>query len=523
MAPRIVALTAAGQGVALIVAPRVVALIAALAVAGLTLGPVGAVLLRAGGWGALGPGDGQALRFTLVQALLSAGVSVALAMPVARGLARRRFPGRGALVALMGAPFILPVIVAVLGLIAVFGQNGLVNGALRALGLPEMTIYGIHGVVLAHVFFNLPLAVRLLLQGWLAIPAERFRLAASLGLTRGALFRVLELPMLLRIAPGAFAVIFVICLSSFAVALTLGGGPKATTVELAIYQAVRFDFDLGRAALLSVIQLALALSAGLVALKLGAGSGFGAGLDRGVTRWDGQGVWARSADALWIVLAALFLLAPLLMVGLRGLTGLVLLGPGTWIAAGHSVSVALVSTALCILWALPLATRRGELLGLAGIALSPLVLGTGLFLIVRPFANPFALALPVTALVNALVSLPFALRILRPEAEAVRADYRRLAQALGLTPLAWLRLVLLPRLRRPLGFAAGLTAALSMGDLGVIALFADPDRATLPLQVYRLMGSYQMAAAAGAALLLLILSFGAFWMFDRGGRVNADT
>ena len=143
-------------------------------------------------------------------------------------------------------------------------------------------------------------------------------------------------------------------------------------------------------------------------------------------------------------------------------------------------------------------------------------------LIVRPFVNPLSLALPVTTLVNALVALPFALRILRPEAEAVRADYARLAQALGLTPLAWIRLVLLPRLRRPLGFAAGLTAALSIGDLGVIALFADPERATLPLQVYRLMGSYQMEAAAGAALLLLIFSFGAFWLCDRGGRANAD-
>ncbi|MGR3375290.1 thiamine/thiamine pyrophosphate ABC transporter permease ThiP [Salipiger abyssi] len=513
MAPGAVALSVA----------RLSALLAALAVAGLTLGPVAAVLVRAGGWGALGPGEVQALRFTLVQALLSAGLSVALAVPVARALARRRFPGRGVLVALMGAPFILPVIVAVLGLIAVFGQNGLVNTALRVLGLPGMTIYGIHGVVLAHVFFNLPLAVRLLLQGWLAIPAERFRLAASLGLRPWALFRVLEAPMLLRIAPGAFAVIFVICLSSFAVALTLGGGPRATTVELAIYQAVRFEFDLGRAALLSVIQLGLALTAGLVALWLGAGAGFGAGLDRALPRWDGQGLAARITDMLWIGLAALFLLAPLMMVVLRGLGGLALLGPGTWEAAGHSVSVALASTALCLLWALPLSTRGGELVGLAGIALSPLVLGTGLFLILRPYVNPFVLALPVTTLINALVSLPFALRILRPEAEAVRADYTRLAQALGLTPLAWLRLVLLPRLRRPLGFAAGLTAALSIGDLGVIALFADPDRATLPLQVYRLMGSYQMEAAAGAALLLLCLSFGAFWLFDRGGRIHAET
>ncbi|WP_242531814.1 thiamine/thiamine pyrophosphate ABC transporter permease ThiP [Salipiger thiooxidans] len=498
------------------------AALAATAVALLTLAPVAAVLLRAGGWGQLGAGDWQALRFTLLQAVLSGALSVALAVPVARALARRRFPGRGVLVALMGAPFILPVIVAVLGLIAVFGQNGLVNAVLRGLGLPGMTVYGVHGVVMAHVFFNLPLAVRLLLQGWLSIPAERFRLAASLGLSPWATFRVLEAPMLLRIAPGAFAVIFVICLSSFAVALTLGGGPRATTVELAIYQAVRFDFDLGRAALLSVIQLGLALAAGLVALRLGAGTGFGAGLDRVQQRWDGQGATARICDGLWVALAAAFLLTPLLLVVLRGLPGLLLLGPSTWQAAGHSVSVALVSTALCIAWALPLSTRGGELVGLAGIALSPLVLGTGLFLIVRPYANPLTLALPVTALVNALVSLPFALRILRPEAESIRADYARLSQALGLTPLAWLRLVLLPRLRRPLGFAAGLAAALSMGDLGVVALFADPDRATLPLQVYGLMGSYRMEAAAGAALLLLVLSFGAFWLFDRGGRVNAD-
>jgi thiamine transport system permease protein len=58
--------------------------------------------------------------------------------------------------------------------------------------------------------------------------------------------------------------------------------------------------------------------------------------------------------------------------------------------------------------------------------------------------------------------------------------------------------------------------------LGVITLFANPDTATLPLQMYRLMGAYRMEQAAGAALLLLILSFGLFWIFDRGGRANAD-
>ncbi len=504
-------------------AARALAIIAALMVAGLVFGPVTAVIWRAGDLPALRAADWQALRFSVWQATLSAFFSVFFAIPVARALARRSFPGRGLLVALLGAPFILPVIVAILGLLAVFGQSGLLNSALGALGLPELTIYGLHGVVIAHVFFNLPLATRLILQGWLAIPSERFRLAAALGLTPAGIFRTLEAPMLIRIAPGAFAVIFVICLSSFAVALTLGGGPRATTVELAIYQAVRFDFDLGRAALLAVLQLALALTAGLIALRLSTGSGFGAGLDRTVHRMDAASPWHRVIDTACLIAVALFLLLPLSMVALRGLPGMMSLGPEVWRAASHSVFVALGSTALCLIWALPLTTRWGEWLGLAGIALSPLVLGTGLFLIVRPFANPFDLALYVTTTVNALASLPFALRILRPQADEIRATQSRLAATLGLTGWAWLRWVFLPRLRRPLGFAAGLTAALSMGDLGVIALFADPDRTTLPMQIYYLMRSYQMEAAAGAALLLLILSLGAFWIFDKGGRVHAAT
>ena len=60
--------------------------------------------------------------------------------------------------------------------------------------------------------------------------------------------------MLREVLPGALATVFALCLTSFAVALILGGGPWATTLELAIYQAVRFDFDLGHAAGLALVQ-----------------------------------------------------------------------------------------------------------------------------------------------------------------------------------------------------------------------------------------------------------------------------
>ncbi len=482
------------------------------------LGSLLAVGLRADNF-ALGPADWAAVRFTVTQALASALVSVGLAIPVARALARRRFIGRGLLVTLLGAPFILPVIVAILGLLAVFGRGGLVNVGLDALGIETVSIYGFSGVVLAHVFFNLPLATRFLLQGWLAIPAERFRLAASLNAPVG---RLLEWPMLRVTLPGAFVVIFLICLTSFAVALTLGGGPRATTVELAIYQAMRFDFDLGRAALLAVVQFSICALAAVLAWSVTVPDGFGAGLDRTVTRWDGGHWWL---DGAAIALASVFLLLPLATIVWRGLPGLLVLPDMVWAAAWRSLVVAVTSAALAVGMALALALRGGRLVAVVGVlplAASSLVVGTGLFLILYRWISPATLALPVTALLNAIMALPFALRVLGPAVTQVQTAFGPLADTLGLQGWARLRWLLLPRLRRPLGFSAGVAAALSMGDLGVIALFADADRATLPLVMYRLMGAYRMEAAAGAGLLLLILSLGLFWLFDRGGRVDAD-
>lgn len=503
-------------------------IVAAVAIPALILVTAGALFMRAEPGQGLTPADWAAVRFTLWQAFISSLISCASAIPVARALARRRFIGRGLLITLLGAPFLLPVIVAIFGLLAIFGRDGLANAVVGGLGFKPLSIYGLHGVVLAHVFFNLPLATRLILQGWQDIPGERFRLAATLGMDAGAVRRHLERPMLMRVLPGAALVIFVICTTSFAVALTLGGGPRATTVELAIYQALRFEFDLSRAAFLSLIQLGITVVAAGVLLRIGLNVGFGAGMDLPSRRWDANGVGSRSVDAVAILTAALFLLLPMGAVVLRGIPAVAGLPDAVWISAMRSLGVALASTALVVvislLMAIAAARPRGhwvESAGLLAIAASPLVVGTGLFILIFPFARPETLALPVTALVNAIVTIPFALRAMIPAMRAIETDYGRLADSLGMTDWARMRLLILPRIRRPLGFAAGLSAALSMGDLGVIALFADPEGATLPLQMHRLMGAYRMEDAGGAAVVLLVLSFALFWGFDRGiGRAD---
>ena len=496
-----------------------------------TLGTVAAVAVRSDAAPGIGPSDWAAVRFTLLQAVLSTVLSVCLAVPVARALARRRFPGRGLLITLLGAPFILPVIVAVLGLLAVFGRNGIVSDMLGWVGLGPINIYGLHGVVLAHVFLNMPLAVRLILQGWMTIPAERFRLAASLGFAPRDVARTLEWPMLRAVLPGAALVIFLICTTSFAVALALGGGPRGTTVELAIYQAFRFEFDLGKAALLSLIQFAICAGAAVLVYRVALPSGLGGGMDRTVQVWGVRSVGLRAVDLVAVVGAALFLLTPLAVLVADGAPALLSLPEPVLWASLRSLAVALAAAALTVFLALSMAllaqhSRRSvsglvEGIGALSIAVSPLVVGTGLFIVLFPLTDPVALALPVTVLVNAVMSLPFAMRAIAPALAETEVVYGRLADSLGMTGGARLRLLILPRLARPIGFSAGLAAALSMGDLGVIALFADPDQATLPMQLYRLMAAYRLEDAAGAALLLLGLSLGLFWLFDRGGRMRA--
>jgi len=205
--------------------------------------------------------------------------------------------------------------------------------------------------------------------------------------------------------------------------------------------------------------------------------------------------------------------------------GLADLPPSVLPAALRSVLVALTSAVLTSAAALALAlaaARRPSALveGAATLPLatSGLVLGTGLFLIVQPFTPPMTVALPVTILVNTALALPFLYRILLPQTRALLSDYGRLADSLGLQGWPRLRWLVLPRLARPLGFGAGIAAALSMGDLGAIALFAGERQATLPLVVQQLTGAYRLEAAAAASLILVTLSFALFWACDAGGR-----
>ena len=120
----------------------------------------------------------------------------------------------------------------------------------------------------------------------------------------------------------------------------------------------------------------------------------------------------------------------------------------------------------------------------------------------RTVSDVFAIAPIMVVTVNAVMAMPFAIRAMRPAYDAASERHERLCAQLGISGWSRLRLIDWPSLRRPLATGFAFAMALSLGDLGVIALFGSDSVQTLPYLLLARMGSYRTADAAGLALLL---------------------
>jgi len=515
-------MTTASKGAMLAAGPPLAAILLAVVVG---LAPVAAIGIGEG----LITGhivDTYVLRilwFTLLQASLSTLISLTLAIPVALAFARVDFPGRSLLLRLFALPLALPAIVVILGIVTVYGRTGWLS---TLIGSP-LNVYGLTGILLAHVFFNLPLATRLLLQQLDGIQPESWRLAAQLDFTQMARFRLIEWPQMRVSLPGVASLIFLLCAASFAVVLTLGGGPSATTLEVGIYQALRFDYDPARATVLALLQLVLCGLFVLLAGQYAHAVQNWPSLKRAQQRYETRSAGASLALALIIILAGAFVGIPILAIVLSGV-----LAQFNWPALSSatltSFLIALPASALSLALAWPLAQASARapsrhwrsllnLSALLTLIVPPAVLATGWFIAASRAGLAFSAAPFLVIAMNALMALPFALGTLAPSVQQAMAQHDRLCASLGISGLQRLILIDLPVLRRPLGLSAAMAFVLSLGDLTAITLFGSQNLVTLPALIYAQMGSYRIDAAAGSALILALFSMAIITLLDKWG------
>ncbi|PKH07344.1 thiamine/thiamine pyrophosphate ABC transporter permease [Moritella sp. Urea-trap-13] len=479
------------------------------------------------------------ITFSFYQAALSTGLSIGLAIPLARAFSRREFVGKQLIIKLFNLSLVLPIIIAIFGIVAVHGKNGWVNQILALFHIETgHYIYGLTGILLAHLFFNVPLATRILLQTLDSIPSESWRLASQLNMQSRHIFITLEWPKIKQQLPSLISLIFMLCFTSFAIVMSLGGGPDYATLEVAIYQALKFEFDIEQAVALAIIQVAITVALMLFSAIFLKSQPMSAPSGNYFRRPDCHSLSSKLSDGLSFIVASCLLAPPMLAIlssGINSNTLSVLSQPMLWQATGISLQIALSSGLLSLLLACAIlfSTRilkvRFKLMTLAyGIenigaiilVVPALVLGTGLFLLLRPYVDVFSIAAWLVILVNALMALPYLLRVLNQPIQDSFASYDKLAISLGLSRLQRLRIIEWPLLRKPIAMGLGLACVLSLGDLSVIALFGSQDMQTLPLVLYRQLGSYQLDAAAVTAIFLLTLCGVIFYLFERiiGGK-----
>ncbi|QFG76917.1 thiamine/thiamine pyrophosphate ABC transporter, permease protein [Raoultella planticola] len=257
---------------------------------------------------------------------------------------------------------ILPVLVAVFGILSVYGRQGWLATLFNVVGWQwDFSPYGLQGILLAHVFSICRWQPGCCCRRWRISPEQR-QIAAQLGM-RGYHFSVWwSGPATAANSPVA-ALIFMLCFASFATVLSLGGGPRATTIELAIYRALNFDYDPARAAMLALIQMVCCLGLVLLAQRLSKAVAIGTTQVHGWRDPDDR-LHSRLSDTALIVLTLLLLLPLPLAVVVDGLNNnllSVLAQPALWQAFCTSLRIAVSAGLLSVMLTMMLLWSSREL------------------------------------------------------------------------------------------------------------------------------------------------------------------
>ncbi len=485
------------------------------------------------------------LWFTTWQAGLSTLLTLLVALPGAWVFANFTFKGKALIQSLSTVPFVLPTVVTAAAFKALLGPGGVANRlfmALFNLDAPPIRIdHTVWFFLLAHVFFNYTVVLRVVGGFWSRLPGEMSDAARMLGASRFKVFIRVTLPMLMPAVLAAAMLVFVFCFTSFGVILILGG-PRLATIEVEIYRQAVNLFNLPMAATLSLVQLVFTFTLMGIYTRFERRSAIGfmpksiAGLHRPGTR--GQ----RLAMVATLVFMLILLGAPLLALLLDSViteTGFGLLyyrslftnptGSIMFVSPAasmvNSLAYALAATLIALIIggfsAAVLAGSGSEKASLLDplfmlpLSTSAVTLGFGFIIALDRPPLDLRTSIVLPAIAHALVGFPFVIRSLLPAWRSIPQSLREAAAMLGASPRKVWSQVDWPLLRRAMLVGAIFAFAISMGEFGATVFVARPQTPTLPLAIYRYLGQ-PGALNAGRAMAmscLLMLTTSAGFLF----------
>lgn len=466
------------------------------------------------------------LLWSLTQAALSTLGCLLLGVPLAWVFARLEFPGRAFVLRALMLPFVVPTLVAAMGVLALLGPRGLLG--VDASGTPWLLIAG-------NVFFNLCILVRAGVDALEHVSASRVAAARTLGATPWRAFWRVEWPAMRPWLASAACLVFLYCLSGFGLALVLGG-QRWATAEVEIYTLVAHELALGQAGLLAVWMLLLN---GAVALA------YATIEQRLAVPARGDAVACRRVRSLRdrvSVLSALGVLgllagAPLLAIAARawpaladGTAWAVLREPGTVHAVFNTLRFSAMALLLALLMGVLHAVSAHALRGWGVVwraaaflpfVVSPVTVAFGLLLLYPRWTA----SLPLLVAAYALVAYPFIAKALAAALDALPPHLTQAAATLGASPARVFARVTLPLVWPALRRGCAFAAATMLGEFAVSLFLSRPEWVTLTTLIHQRLGrpgEANLQAALVLAALLMALALCAFLLIDGLCRRSPD-
>lgn len=505
----------------------------------------------------------RTLAFTFYQATLSTIFTLAIGLPAAYIFAKFRFIGKRVLRVLFTIPFILPTVVVAASFNALLGPRGWLNLGLMQLfnldSAPIVIMNSLTVIVIAHVFYNVSIIIRLVGGAWSQLDDRKNQAARVLGANAWQSFREVTFPLLKSTILSAALLVFLFDFSSFGVVLLLGG-PRNATLEVEIYTQAMFLFNLPMAGILSLIQLAVTLILTIWIAKLSRNT---IKSDTRIEIHDGRYPETRLQKVFILVTIAILiilLIFPLASLGARSITkieadrgerGTVLTGLTTEYyqrlfvnerssifyvppaaAIKNSVFFGLVTMAISLLmggvaaWVFHQKNWGGRLLEpvlMLPMGTSAVTLGLGFILVFTrpPFdAQSFPLLVPIA---HSLIAIPLVVRSLVPALANVPQRLREAASTLGASPLKVIKEVDIPILYKAILVSAIYSFTISLGEFGATSFLSRPETPTIPIAIYRYLSqpgasNYGQAMAMSTILMVVcvIAVFIMEWLDSRG-------
>lgn len=199
----------------------------------LGLGNYAQVLAMGHVWGVLGN--------SLVMSGLTTAICLTLGFVIAYALQRTKLPFRWLISLALVLPLLAPSLVQALGLIFLFGRNGLVN-QWTGWGIQ---IYGLPGLVISNAMYALPQAVMILAASLRHSDARQYDAARVLGASPWRRFVDITLPGARFGILSAGFVCFTVTITDFGNAAVVGGNYRILATEIYAQVVGQMNFNMG--------------------------------------------------------------------------------------------------------------------------------------------------------------------------------------------------------------------------------------------------------------------------------------